>query len=468
MRARKRGATGPRARREGDGTWDRVGCGWAKRHGLGWTRRARAGRVQRPARPPERGRDASLPQRGRKRESPGGGLLPNRNGFLFCAMLPRAAAPLIRERLAAYPAVALVGPRQCGKTTLARSLGGAYFDLEQDSERLRLDLEWRERIAGSDLVVLDEAQAWPAVFPWLRGASDADRNRTGRFLLLGSVSPSLMVQVSESLAGRLSLVELTPLLVSELENDASRRRRWLTGGYFDGGVLAPARFPQWQLDYLALLAQRDLPTWGLPARPQTTDRLLRMVAALHAQPWNASQVGQSLGLSYHTVNGYLDYLEGAFLIRRLAPYQANVRKRLVKRPKVYWRDTGLLHALLRVSEQRDLLAQPWVGASWEGFVIEQALGELAARGRAFEAWYFRTSDQHEADLVLELGGERWAVDVKLTASPGLADLARLDVCGDLIGATRRFLVSQTPRPTGDQRRGSLDLPSFLQVLGNAE
>jgi len=378
-------------------------------------------------------------------------------------MIPRKMHELIFTRLAAYPAVALIGPRQCGKTTMARAMDGAYFDLEQESERLRLDLEWNRRVNGRDLVILDEAQSWPEVFPRLRGAIDEDRKRTGRFLLLGSVSPSLMVRVSESLAGRLSLVELTPFLWSELDVP-HLEHRWLCGGYPEGGVITPNRYPQWQLDYLALLAQRDLPAWGLPAKPQTTDRLLRMLAALQGQPWNASQVGQSLGISYHTVNSYLDYLVGAFLIRRLPPFQANIRKRLVKRPKVYWRDTGLLHALLNVPDGRGLLAQPWVGASWEGFVIEQAMGELASLGRAFGAYHFRTSDQHEVDLVLELDRELWAVEVKLTTSPGPADMNRLNKAADMIGAARRFLISQTPRPAGDEHRASMDLPSFLDRL----
>jgi predicted AAA+ superfamily ATPase len=379
-------------------------------------------------------------------------------------MIDRHMRRLLRERLDLYPAVALVGPRQCGKTTLAQSIGGLYYDLEQESERLRLDLEWDRVVGGSDLVVLDEAQSWPDVFARLRGTIDQDRKRMGRFLLLGSVAPSLMVRVSESLAGRLSLVELTPLLWTELETDARRRRRWLCGGYPDGGVLTPARYPRWELDYLALLSHRDLPTWGLAAKPQVTDRLLRMLAALHGQIWNASQVGRSLGLSYHTVDGYLDHLAGAFLIRRLSPYQANIRKRLVKRPKVYWRDTGLLHALLNVADDRALLSQPWVGASWEGFVIDQILGELGALGRSFEAWYFRTSDGYELDLVLDFGGGLWAVEVKLTSLPGPGDLDRLDRAADLIGATRRFLVSQTSRPAGDERRASDNLGSFLERL----
>jgi len=378
--------------------------------------------------------------------------------------IERLVASTLRERLARYPAVALIGPRQCGKTTLARTFDGRYYDLEQEPERLRLDLEWEDVTGGSDLVVFDEAQSWPDVFVRLRSAIDADRRRMGRFLLLGSVSPSLMTQVAESLAGRLSLVELTPLLWSELDSDTARERLWLHGGYPDGGVLDSGRYPRWQLDYLALLTQRDLPAWGLPSRPQTTDRLVRMLAAVHGQPWNASQVGQSLGVAYHTANAYVDYLVGAFLIRRLLPYQGNIRKRLVKRPKMYWRDSGLLHALMNVADRRALLAQPWVGASWEGFVIEQAIGVLSADGRPFEAYYFRTSDQHELDLVLELGGELWAVEVKLTASPGPDDMARLDKVASLVGATRRVLVTQTRRPSGDSRRASCDVPTFLELV----
>jgi len=379
-------------------------------------------------------------------------------------MIPRLIRQQLLERLAASPAVALVGSRQCGKTTLAQSMRGVYFDLEQEADRLRLDLEWDTTVAGNRLVILDEAQSWPEVFPRLRGAIDRDRKRTGRFLLLGSVSPSLMVQVSESLAGRLSIVELTPFLWTELKVKAQRERQWLCGGYPDGGVLAPKRFPRWQLDYLALLSQRDLPTWGLSAKPQTTDRFLRMLAAVHGQVWNASQVGQSMGISYQTVNSYLDYLIGAFLIRRLPPYQANIRKRLIKSPKVYWRDSGLLHALLNVSDKNTLLSQPWVGASWEGFVIEHTIGELELLGKNFEAYYFRTSDQYELDLVLDLGAELWAVEVKLSSSPTRTDLARLKKTADLIRAKRCFLVSQTRKTVGDERLVSCDLSGLIDRI----
>jgi predicted AAA+ superfamily ATPase len=379
-------------------------------------------------------------------------------------MIKRLAKRQILKRLRDYPAVGLVGPRQSGKTTLAKSLGGFYFDLEQESERLRLDLEWEKLVTAKDLLILDEAQSWPDVFPRLRGAIDSDRKRMGRFLLLGSVSPRLMVQVSQSLAGRLSLVELTPLLLSELETKASQDRRWVCGGYPDGGVLVPKQYPQWQLDYLALLTQRDLPAWGLPVKPQTMDRLLRMLAALHGQAWNASQVGQSLGLSYHTVNNYLDYLDGAYLVRRLPSYQANIRKRLLKSSKVYWRDCGLLHALMKVPDKQSLLTQPWVGASWEGYVIEQVLGELSSRGQDYRAYYFRTADQYEIDLVLDFGDEIWAVEVKLTSSPTPDDMARLDKTADMIKAKRRFLVSQTRRSSGDRSRLSCDLSTLLDSL----
>lgn len=378
-------------------------------------------------------------------------------------MVRRDAAALVRARLRGHPAVALIGPRQCGKTTLARAIGGEYFDLEQPEERLRLDLEWEALAAGRRLVILDEAQAWPEIFPRLRGAIDRQRSRHGRFLILGSVSPILAREVSESLAGRLALCELTPLLLGEVPPKRASAL-WLAGGYPDGGILSPRRFPSWQADYLALLAQRDLPGWGLLARPQLTERLFRMLAASHGATWNASAVGASLGLTYHTVDTYVDYLEGAFLVRRLPPYSRNVGKRLVKRPKLYWRDSGLLHALLNVSDERQLLSQPWVGASWEGFVIEQVLASLLAAGVPFDASYFRTSDGHEVDLIVEVQAERWAIEAKLTTAPGPEDVARLDRAADLLLADRRVLVTRASRTVEDGRRVATNLPGLLDRL----
>jgi predicted AAA+ superfamily ATPase len=380
-------------------------------------------------------------------------------------MIPRHAHALLLQRLAANPAVALLGPRQCGKTTLARSLGGVYVDCEQDAERLVLDLDWDRLSRGRELLILDEAQSWPALFPMLRAAVDSEPRRKGRFLLLGSVSPALMKRVSESLAGRLALVELTPFVLGELSG-SSRERLWLTGGFPGGGVLRRSTFPQWQRDYLALLTQRDLPAWGLPAKPQNSARLLRMLAAAHGQTWNASRIGQSLGVDYKTVNAWIDYFIGAYLVRFLQPYHANLRKRLVKSPKMYLRDTGLLHALLNATDRATLLAQPWVGSSWEGFCIEQALGTLAARGRQCDPYYFRSSDGYEIDLVLDFGNDLWAVECKLTSSPAPEDFRRLDKAADMIGAARRYLVSRTKTTAGTGTRMSCGLERFLSEIGS--
>ncbi len=378
-------------------------------------------------------------------------------------MIARHTTALVRARLKDYPAVGLVGPRQTGKTTLARTLSAVYFDLEQPAERIRLDLQWEALVERKKLIVLDEAQAWPEVFPRLRGAIDADRKRVGRFLLLGSVSPALTRQVSESLAGRLGLVELAPLLRVELP-EVPLAERWLRGGFPEGGVAGGARFPQWQVDYLTLLAQRDLPGWGLPAKPAMTDRLMRMTAAVHGQIWNASQVGQSLGLSYHTVNSYLDFLEGAYLLRRLPPWLPNLKKRLIRSPRVYWRDSGLLHALLGVRDGAELLRQPWVGASWEGFVIGQVVETLAARGVVVAPHYFRTTDGSEVDLVFKLGRHLWAVEVKLTSNPAEAEFARFNAAADLIKADRRVLVAQVKETVTNGRSGVASLSGLLEIL----
>lgn len=378
-------------------------------------------------------------------------------------MIKRAIDAVIEKRLRHFPAVGLIGPRQCGKTTLARSRSRTYFDLEQEADRLRLDLQWEALLESLEPVILDEAQAWPTVFPRLRGAIDRDRSRKGRFLLLGSVSPALMYHVSESLAGRLTLVELSPFLLSELKN-ADLDALWLRGGFPDGGILDTGQFPQWQKSYLDLLVQRDLPNWGLPAKPEVTHRLIRMLAAVHGQLWNASQIGQSLGLSHPTVNSYTDYFTGAFLLRRLMPYVGNLRKRLMKTPRLYWRDSGLLHALLRVTDTRDLLGKPWVGASWEGFVIEQVLGVLQQQDREVAPFFLRTSDQYEIDLLLDFGRRLWAVEIKLTADPSTADFQRLNKAADLVKADKRILISRTPRSFEEGAVMNCSLPWFIRRL----
>ena len=244
-------------------------------------------------------------------------------------MIERALRTQITERLRSFPAVVILGARQVGKTTLARTFSNIYYDLEQAEDRLRLDVQWHELIQSKAIVILDEAQNDPSLFVRLRSAIDDDRKRNGRFMILGSVSPGLMKAVSELLTGRVALCELNPVSLLELPFD-QEDMLWFKGGYPDGGILQMGQFPVWQQNYLQMLALRDLPVWGMPARPPMIGRFFRMLAAGNGQAWNASQIGKSLGVSYHTVNSYLDYLEEAYLIRRLQPYYINIRKRLVK------------------------------------------------------------------------------------------------------------------------------------------
>jgi predicted AAA+ superfamily ATPase len=378
-------------------------------------------------------------------------------------MIERIYRRQVQARLKRFPAVALIGPRQCGKTTLARQLGGVYFDMETAGSEARLDAEWDALVSGNRLIVIDEAQSAPAVFSRLRGTIDADRKRNGRFLLLGSMAPALMKNVSESLAGRLGLVRMTPFLLPELWA-RQMDDLWLRGGYPDGGILEPTMYPQWQDSYLEMLAARDLPSWGLPAKPRQTMRLLAMLAASHGLPLNASQIGSSMALDHKTVLSHCDLLEGAFLIRRLQPYATNIRKRLVRTPRVLWRDTGLLHALMGVTDLEHLYGQPWLGQSWEGFVIEQTLGTLSVADRRATPYYFRTSDGYELDLVLDWGTDRWAIEIKLTSNPSSSMIERLNRTADLIAASRRVLVCRVARRIETEKLLVASLPVWLKTL----
>ena len=383
--------------------------------------------------------------------------------FYNTNMFKRLASPLIKERLQEYPAVGLLGPRQSGKTTLAKTFSKTYFDLEQEGDRLKLDLQWDELISGNNLIILDEAQSWPSLFQRLRGAIDAKRKTMGRFLILGSIAPTLMKNVSEPLAGRFAICELSPFWLNELSK-VNSDSLWLRGGFPDGGVLKNKQFPTWQQNYLRLLAQRDLPLWGLPAKPQVTERLFRMLAAYQGQIWNASEIGKSLGLSYHTINSYIDYLQNTYLITLLPPYFKNLKKRVTKRPKVYWQDTGLLHSLLKINSQNDLLSQPWVGSSWEGWAIHQILFCLKAKGESFEAYYFRTSDDYEIDLVVEFSKGLWAFEIKLTSTPNSQDLQKLEKTAHLIKANKQILISKTNTPFQNTSSVSTNLTGALSLL----
>lgn len=380
-------------------------------------------------------------------------------------MVERVLKILVATRLGQFPAVAILGPRQSGKTTLAKEFSAVYFDLEQEKDRLQLDLRWNELIQQDELVILDEAQTWPEIFPRLRGSIDARRQKKGRFLLLGSVSPALMKQAGDSLAGRLALVELPPLSLAELPDEYADKL-WKTGGFPDGGVLESSdeAYPVWQQSYLKQLTHQDLPAWGLPSKPQQTEHLLRLLAANHGNQLNASQIGQNLGCSYHTVQNQIEFLEGAFLLRRLRPFFANnFPKRLTKAPKIYWRDSGLLHHLLGLSSAGDLFGQAWVGNSWEGWVIEQILTARQSSGEILEAWYFRTNDGLECDLIIESGGEREVVEIKLASAPSMADFRKLGKIAELVGASRQVLISRVSDAdvVDAGNRWSMNLSAYL-------
>jgi predicted AAA+ superfamily ATPase len=378
-------------------------------------------------------------------------------------MIKRDLTKLINWRLEKYPAVGLVGPRQCGKTTLAKSLKGIYFDLETESDRIKLDAQWPDIIDSDKLIILDEAQTMPEVFSRLRSVIDKQRKRMGRFMILGSVSPSLMLQVSESLAGRLGLLELTPFVLDELPKKPIDDL-WLYGGFPDGGILDSSQYLHWQNDYITMLVQRDLPQWGLVAKPMTIQRLLRMIAAVHSQNWNASQIGSSIGLNYQTINNYLEYIQGCFIIRLLEPYAVNISKRIRKSPKIYWRDSGLLHALMQVRNIDDLFSQPWVGASWEGFIIEQLISNLKVADKVFNPYYLRTSDQYEIDLILDFGSRLYAVEVKLTSSPDSDDVKRFRKAADMIKADSCILISRTTDYIASDRFISANIQQALKLL----
>ncbi len=335
-------------------------------------------------------------------------------------MLRRSSLERIQKLMRQFPALALLGPRQVGKTTLARSiaadLDGVYFDLERASDRLKLsDPELALGALAHRLVVLDEVQRTPGLFETLRPLIDEQRT-PGRFLLLGSASQDLLQQASESLAGRMSIVELAPFSVAELGISFDTLPRYLLRGGFPQSWLAPdddASF-EWRDAFVRSFLERDMPQFGFRFPAATLQRFWTMLAHWHGQLWNASRLAQSMGVSAPAIGRYLDALEGAFMLRSLQPMEANVMKRLVKSPKVYVRDSGLLLALLDVRTLRQLAGHPVAGALWEGVVIEQLIG---AKPPTVQANFYRTARGAEVDLVLHSSRVRVAIECKFSSTP---------------------------------------------------
>ncbi|MEW5754887.1 MAG: ATP-binding protein [Pseudomonadota bacterium] len=339
-------------------------------------------------------------------------------------MIERLLYPRLVESLRRFPVAALLGPRQVGKTTLARRLAAShsfpvvYLDLERPSDVAKLgEAELYLQTHADKLVILDEIQCKPELFPVLRALVDSDR-RAGRFLLLGSASPQLSRQAAESLAGRIVYLELTPFLLDELGGDRTvAQRLWFRGG-FPGSFLAESEdaASEWRQAFIRTYLERDIPQLGIRIPAAALRRFWEMLAHSHGQLWNASKIATSLGVSAPTVRHYLDILQETYIARVIEPYHANLKKRLVKSPKVYVRDSGLLYSLLRLSQPDDLFGHPALGASWEGWVIEQV---LALAPGTWRHSFYRTAAGAEIDLLLEPPGNQppIALEIKFTAEP---------------------------------------------------
>jgi len=386
--------------------------------------------------------------------------------------IERSLLAPVQERLKAFPAVALLGPRQIGKTSLAMELGGqvpsVYLDLEAPADRAKLaDPGLYLSAQGNRLVILDEVQRMPELFASLRGLIDTSRRegqRSGRFLLLGSASVELIRQASESLAGRISYVELPGLNVLEI-NSNQHDTLWIRGGFPDSFLATSDRASAlWRENFIRTYLERDIPQLGPRIPAETLRRFWVMLAHYQGGLLNAAELGRSLGVDGKTVARYLDLLVDLLLVRRLQPLHANGAKRLVKAAKVYVRDSGLLHSLLGLDDRDAVYGHPVVGSSWEGFVVETLLSIAPER---CAAWFYRTAAGAEMDLVLDLpGGQRWAIEVKRGQAPKLGKgfhQARADLAPDqtfvVIPVEERYPLGEGVEVIGlAELAGMLSLP----------
>ncbi len=387
-------------------------------------------------------------------------------------MINRQYLSILYDRLQESPAVVLLGPRQVGKTTLALQLadqwpeGSTYLDLERPADRLRLDdADAFLRAQGSKLVILDEIHRMPGLFEVLRGIIDERRRngqRFGHFLLLGSASLDLMQQSSETLAGRVAYVDLGPVQALEWAPN-NLDTLWLRGGFPDSLLAAnDAASLSWREDFVRSYLQRDVPMFAPRLPAETVGRLWTMLAHQQGALLQQSRLASGLGVSSPTLDRYIDLLVDLQLVRRLRPWSVNSGKRLVKAPKVYVRDSGLVHALLGLGNLHDLAGHPVCGLSYEGFCIDNL---LAAVGTKFIPYTYRTHAGAEIDLVLERGGQPWmAIEIKRSTAPNVSK--GFDIACDDLGLRQRFVVysgtERFPMRHGVQAIGLVELMQVLQ------
>lgn len=359
---------------------------------------------------------------------------------------PRLQA-IIARALKRARAVALVGPRQSGKTTLARQFLSptepAYFDLENPLDRARLEQPMSALASLSGMVVIDEVQFAPHLFAVLRVLIDRSE-RPGQFLLLGSASPALLRQAGESLLGRLEVIEVGGFDIQEV-SPAQQQRLWSRGGYPRSFLAdSDADSQAWRVNAINRLVETDLPQYGINVPAPAMLRFWRMLAHCHGQVWNAAEPARSMGTSEPTIRRYLDHLTQTFMVRQLQPWHQNLGKRQIKAPKIYFRDTGLLHTLMAVASLPELLAHPRSGASWEGFALEQVL----RLSQPDEAYFWGTHGGAELDLLLFKGSRRVGVEFKRMDAPRLTqsmtiamrDL-RLDALYVVYPGDRRYMLA---------------------------